>query len=251
MDPITATIGMGILAGGGQMWSAHQTNKQNLQMARETNTANAQQAQAQMAFQERMSNTAYQRAMSDMKSAGLNPMLAYQQGGSSSPAGAQATMQAPTATDWMGKGLDAATSNAKDAFSLGRENRATNSQIALQNTQIGNQLAERAVYSATAAERTEAAKKHAADAAEARARLPGTREKALYDRDKSKIDRDWVKEQKQLEIANQGLGLVNSGLDVFRKPTIQWKKGAELPRKYPNKMEKHYGENTNHQRDLK
>ena len=59
---------------------------------RQANSANAQMAQRQMDFQEQQTSTAYQRATADMRAAGLNPMLAYSQGGAASGAGASSTM---------------------------------------------------------------------------------------------------------------------------------------------------------------
>jgi len=89
VDPVTlglvyggvntaAGLAQGLLTGGGS-W---RTNYENRQMVR-----------AQMAFQERMSSTAYQRAVGDARAAGLNPALMYSQGGASSPVGASAHME--------------------------------------------------------------------------------------------------------------------------------------------------------------
>lgn len=71
--------------------SAAEANRTNIRLAKEAQAFNAEQAQKQMDFQERMSNTAHQREMQDLIAAGLNPILTATGGnGASSPSGTSA-----------------------------------------------------------------------------------------------------------------------------------------------------------------
>ncbi|AXL14500.1 DNA pilot protein [Microviridae sp.] len=100
------------------------------------NQSQEQQASAQMAFQREMSNTAYQRQVADLKSAGINPMLAAKLGGASSPPGAQAQIQD-------------AISPAVQAYQQQRMNSA---QVANIEADTGNKDAQRELLQAQAAQ---------------------------------------------------------------------------------------------------
>lgn len=70
---------------------ADEANRKNYEMWKAQADYNATEAQKSRDYQERMANTAYQRAVKDLMAAGINPILAYNTMGSATPTGATAT----------------------------------------------------------------------------------------------------------------------------------------------------------------
>lgn len=95
------------------------------------NSANQQAAQTQMDFQERMSNTQYQRAVKDLEAAGLNPMMAYGNIHTSSPSGSLGVGAQNTMSQAGQQFGDAAGKGAETAFKM-----ASIDNLHAQNKQI-------------------------------------------------------------------------------------------------------------------
>lgn len=145
------------ISGGLGYLGQQSANEMNREIAENNSAFNAAQAAQQMQFQERMANTTWQRGVADMQAAGLNPMLAYSQGGSPAPSGAAGQAVQPAA---MQNAAGAGAASAAAAASI----QSAQAQIELTRAQAEKTRAETVTElgrPANVAEQTDMMRKHA------------------------------------------------------------------------------------------
>ena len=114
LDPLTAMA----MTGGANLIGGERANRENRAIATQNRD-----------FQYQMSNTAHQREVTDLRLAGLNPILSAKLGGASTPPGASATMS---------NTLGPATNSAMSAVRLRQDLENLKATNALIHAQIGN-----------------------------------------------------------------------------------------------------------------
>jgi len=205
-----ANTALSFIPGIGDYMATKDANQTNLASARE-----------QMAFQERMSNTGYQRGVEDMRKAGLNPMLAYTQGPASTPSGAMASADPATKT-----GLAKA---AMEAYGLHTQSRTAKAQIALNEAQATTQEKQAPLVEAQTKSTT-------ADAKIKEAQASSAQSEADWIKEKTRIDKDWYEQEKWLKAGSEGAGIINNAVDMFSivKKVKDLNKLYKTGRKLPN-----------------
>jgi len=130
------------ISAAGSLAGGMASNNANQALFNQGNAFNAAQSKQQMDFQERMRATQYQTAVDDLKKAGLNPMLAYTQGGAGTPSGAAASAAGSHRTENVAAQAANSASQAAQFTNIMEQNALLKAQINKTDTESDNIMAE-------------------------------------------------------------------------------------------------------------
>lgn len=170
--------------------------------AQETaNQTNVNLNEENRAWMENLSNTSYQRAVKDMSAAGLNPMLAYSQGGASTPSSAAPVVApVPRMGQAVGEGIQRGSASALQATQMMQslqsveQSKATTDQLRAQIDKIRSETMSNELNTA-------------AKAAEVNQTVANTQRQAAETN--TEYERRKLTSQQAEKVANEILGVIN------------------------------------------
>jgi len=223
-------IGSGLFDFATSAWSMNEEQKYN--------TA---EAQTNRNFQERMADTAYQRAVKDLNAAGLSPMLAYSKGGAATPSGATAGGTQGAKSDISGAMERSAQSDLlKEQMEVAKSQKLLNESNALKaQTESYNIAAQTSQFygksSAEIKELEERAGQHGASALQLKALIDEIRQNIAIKKPTERFSTEEPEKAKWMNPLRDALQTIFSGVGTLgglrginRKTTTQGPKGTTV-----------------------